>query len=80
MVGGCIKVSKISKVDEINIASSINDKNIEYYVYGLLSKMTQWETAIINSRRIESNIFFTILVYDNQIIIPIDYIFHNKGT
>ncbi|PVD50581.1 hypothetical protein DC498_19335 [Terrimonas sp.] len=73
-----IKVSKKNKIDEINIASSINDKNIENYIYNLLSKMTQWKTAVINSNKIESNIFFTILVDSNQIIIPVDYLFRNK--
>ena len=75
-----IKISKKNKIDEINIASSINDKNIENYIYGLLSKMTHWETAVINSIKIESNIFFTILIDNNQIIIPTYYVFSNKGN
>jgi len=74
-----IKINKKNKIDAINIASSINDKKIEDYIYGLLSKMTQWGTAVINSSRIESNIFFTILVDNNQIIIPTDYVFRNRG-
>ena len=74
-----IKINKKNKIDAINIASSINDKNIENYIYGLLSKMTQWETAVINSSKIESNIFFTVLVDNNRIIIPIDYVFRNRG-
>ena len=37
-----IKISKKDKIDEINVASSINDKNIESYIYGLISKMTLW--------------------------------------
>ncbi len=75
-----IKVSKKNEIEEINIASSINDRSIESHIYGLLSKMTQWETASINSGKIESNIFFTILIVSSQIIIPTDYVFRNRGN
>jgi len=73
-----VKVSKKDKIAEINVSSSINDNNIENYVYSLLSKMTEWQTAVVDSRKVESNIFFTILIYSNQFIIPTDYLFHSK--
>lgn len=75
-----ISISKKNKIDEINVASSINDKSLEMYIYGLLMKMTSWQTAVVNSSKIKSDIFFTILVDDNQIIIPTDYIFQNGGS
>ena len=70
-----IKISKNNKIAEINTASSINDTIIENYIYDLLLKMRRWEAAVINSKRVESSIFFTILVDNGQIIIPADYVF-----
>lgn len=75
-----ISISKKNKIEEVNVASSVNDMNLEKYVYDLLTKMTQWETAVINSTKIQSDIFFTILVDNNQIIIPTDYVFQNSGN
>ena len=40
--------------------------------------MTNWETGTIRSKPVESNIFFTILIDNSQIIIPIDYLYGNR--
>jgi hypothetical protein len=72
-----IKVNKKNKVTEINIASSINDNNLENFVHSSLSNMKKWKTAIVNKNKTESNIFFSILVDNNQIIIPANYVFQN---
>jgi antitoxin component YwqK of YwqJK toxin-antitoxin module len=75
-----ISINKKNKIKQVNVASSINDESLEKYVYDLLTKMTRWQTAVLNSRKTESNIFFTVLVDNNQIIIPTDYIFNNRGN
>ena len=72
-----ITVSKKSKISEINVASSINDIDLEDYIYSTLSKMTDWQTAKVNFTKTESHIYFSILVSTNQLIIPTDYIFKN---
>lgn len=72
-----ISINKKNKLSEINVASSINDIDLENYVYSVLSKMVDWQTAKINSSRTESNIYFSILISSNQIIIPTDYIQKN---
>lgn len=69
-----ITVSRKNKLKAVSVASSVNDIKLEKFVYQLVSQMTNWQTAVINSGKIESNIFFTILVDNNQIIIPADYI------
>lgn len=73
-----IKLSMKSAIDEINVASSINDEEMENYVYDKLSGMTHWETGTRNSKKIQSDIFFTILVFNNQIVIPTYYFFTHR--
>lgn len=72
-----IKINKDDLVQEINVASSINDTEFENRIYSLLKKMTNWKTASINSKPIDSYIYFSILVDNNQIIILPDYVFNN---
>jgi antitoxin component YwqK of YwqJK toxin-antitoxin module len=74
-----IKINKNSELETINVASSINDTSIENYAYNLLSKMTKWKTAVVDSRKTESDIFFTVLVEGNQVIIPTDYFYHHRN-
>ena len=69
-----ISISKKSTVESINVASSINDQKLENFVSGLIAQMTDWQTVVHNSKNIETNLFFTILVDNNQIIIPAEYI------
>jgi antitoxin component YwqK of YwqJK toxin-antitoxin module len=73
-----MKINKKNKLEEINVASSINDKKIESYVYNLISKMTHWKTAAVNSLKIEFDFFFSILVDNNQIILLTDYAYRNR--
>jgi len=73
-----ITISKKSRISEINVASSIDDTNLENYIYSTLSKMTDWQTAKINSIKTETNIYFSILISNNQVIIPTDYIFKKE--
>lgn len=73
-----ISISRKNKIKVVNIASSINDTKLEEYIYNLLIKMTRWQTTIINQQKKDSDIFFTILVDNNQIIIPADYVYRDK--
>lgn len=73
-----IKIKKNNKPSEVDVSSSIDDVIIENYIYNGLLKMTDWKTAIINSNKVEANIFFSILIDKNQIIIPTDYLYRNR--
>jgi antitoxin component YwqK of YwqJK toxin-antitoxin module len=68
-----LTISKKNKLSQINVASSIDEKELEQYVFNTISKMTEWETARVNSSKIESTIFFSILVTEGQVIIPAQY-------
>lgn len=72
-----IKIDKKNQLSDINVASSIDDNVLEKRIYDVLQKMNDWKTAVVNSKKTESNIFFTILIYESQIIIPVDYILKN---
>ena len=73
-----IKIDKDNLVQELNLASSINDTDLENRIYTIMKKMKSWKTALINSKPIDSNIYFSILVDNNQIIILPDYIHNNR--
>jgi antitoxin component YwqK of YwqJK toxin-antitoxin module len=73
-----LKIDRSNQVQEINLASSINDTELENKIYAILKKMKKWQAALINSKPIDSNIYFSILVDNNQIIILPDYIHKNS--
>jgi len=73
-----VSISNMSKIKSINVASSINDQKLEYFVLQLLAKMTDWRAMVNNSKKVDSDLFFTILVNDNQMIIPADYIHSHR--
>jgi antitoxin component YwqK of YwqJK toxin-antitoxin module len=75
-----ISINKKNKIEEINVASSINDTNLENQIYKFLMQMTHWQTAVVNSSKVKSDIFFSILAYNNQIVISTDYIYHQIGN
>lgn len=72
-----ITINNKNKVAELNVASSINDTLLEKHIYDIVIKMGRWQSASINSKKISSDIFFSIIVNDNQIIIPADYLYKN---
>ena len=72
-----IKIDKGNNVNEINLTSSINDTDLEDSIYSIIKKKKNWKTALINAKPVESNIYFSILVDNNQIIILPDYIHNN---
>ncbi len=73
-----IKIDKSNLIQEINLASSINDTDLENTIYYTIKKMKSWKAALINAKPIDSNIYFSILVDNNQIIIIPDYIHNNR--
>ncbi|MEO7989792.1 MAG: hypothetical protein ABI663_09640 [Chryseolinea sp.] len=73
-----MQINEEGEISELRISSSINDLNIENYVYSQISKMKEWEAAKINFKKIRYDIFFTILVSDGNILIPTDYIYHSR--
>ena len=73
-----LMINRNNEVQEINLASSINDTELENKIYTILKKMKSWQAALINSKPIDSHIYFSILVDNNQIIIIPDYIHKNR--
>lgn len=73
-----IKISEDNRMQEINIASSINDTALENKVYTIIQKMQSWKAAMINAKPVESNFFFSILVDNNRIIVLPDYIYKHR--
>ncbi len=73
-----IKISKKNKLSEVNVSSSIDDGSIENYVYNTILKMKDWKTDVINLKKVESNIFFPILIDKGQMLIPAYYIHNNR--
>jgi antitoxin component YwqK of YwqJK toxin-antitoxin module len=68
-----IQINENNTISELNVASSIDDSKLEDYISSVISKMREWKSAIINSEPATSDIFFTIFVYNDQIIIPTEY-------
>jgi len=68
-----IKIGKNGSVKEINIASSIDDTGLENWIYAIIKKMDAWKAAIIDSKPVESSIYFSILADGNRLIILPDY-------
>ncbi len=72
-----LKITKDSELKTINIKSSIDDHNIESVVYDILESMKDFTAAKANGDFVDFDLFFTILIRNNQIIIPIEYIYRN---
>jgi len=73
-----IKINKKSIAEKINIRSSINDNYIENKVYDLLSTMNDWKTMYVANEPVDTDLFFSVLVRNNQVIIPKEYLYRNK--
>lgn len=73
-----ININKDNLVQEVNVASSIDDTDLENRIYTIIKKMKNWKAALINAKPISSNVYFSILVDDNQIIVLPDYVHNNR--
>ncbi|HCT30835.1 MAG TPA: hypothetical protein DIW31_08890 [Bacteroidales bacterium] len=65
-----LSVNKKTKLTSVDIKSSINDTSIENKIYEIIFSMKQSIFLNENSKQFNSNLFFTILFRDNQVIIP----------
>jgi antitoxin component YwqK of YwqJK toxin-antitoxin module len=73
-----IQINETDNMSNVNISSSIDDGIIENFILKQISEMKEWESAKINLKKVSYSIFFTILVRDNSMLIPTDYIYHNR--
>lgn len=65
-----IKIKKYDEVENINIKSSIDDKEMELKLLNTLSSMTSFYSSRINKEKVDIDLFFTILIKDGFIVIP----------
>lgn len=68
-------INKINKLNEINVKSSINDELMESQVFKILDSMTDFQSLKMGGKNVDSNLFFTILIRDNRVVIPSDVIY-----
>ena len=69
-----IGLDKKNQVKNINVASSINDLELEQFTRKILSKMTNLKSSTFGNVKSGADLFFSVLVDNNQIIIPADYL------
>lgn len=74
-----IKIGKENLLKSVQVASSINDTELEKRFYNIIRKMTNWATATINSKPVESDIYFSVFVVNNEITI-LAYYRHQKSS
>lgn len=55
---------------DVNVYSSINDYRFEKDLFNLMITMDKWESAQVFWRKINTNLFFTILITEGRILIP----------
>ncbi len=75
-----LEVSRENLVDRVNIKSSINDIRTENAVYELIKSNNDFSAAKMNGEAIDFDLFFTVLIRNDQIIIPAEYIYRNRST
>jgi len=59
-----------NQIFDVNVYSSKNDFRFEKDLFNMMIDMKEWESAQIFWRKINTNLFFTILVTEGRIIIP----------
>ncbi len=73
-----IRLGSNDAIEKIDIASSVDDTLVENFIYNILSDMKEWETMRISYKKVPADLFFSILVSDNKIIIPTHYIYQSQ--
>jgi hypothetical protein len=73
-----IKINNSNELIEVNVKSSINDALIEKKIGSILESMNGFKSAKMEGKPIDFDLFFTIMIRDNQFIIPTDYLYHNR--
>ena len=74
-----MKIGKDDAMSNLNVASSINDTSFENDIYSVIQNMLKWKSARINNKLIECDIYFSILVDNNNVIILPDYVYNSAG-
>ncbi|MBI9038411.1 MAG: hypothetical protein JEY97_09785 [Bacteroidales bacterium] len=73
-----LRISQENNLEEINVKSSVNDSEMEVKAYEIFNTMKEWKAAQVNDKEIDFDLLFTVLIRDNQIIIPTDYLYRNR--
>lgn len=55
---------------DVNVYSSKNDYRLEKDLFNIIIGMNEWESAQIFWQKINTNLFFTILITEGRVIIP----------
>ncbi len=67
-----LQINEHSKLVNTIIFSSLNDTDLENKIGQIIhKKFSSWRTAKINNKKIESNLFFTVIVAENDVLIPV---------
>jgi hypothetical protein len=67
-----LQISEKNKLVKELVFSSINDQNLEKSIGDLLiKKYSSWKSMNQNDKKVASNLFFTILITSNHVIIPV---------
>ncbi|MCD2422336.1 hypothetical protein LQ567_06145 [Niabella pedocola] len=69
-----LKIGTRRDLLSLNVASSINDKILEKYIYTAIMNIRKWKPSFIKDKKIEADFFFSVLVDNNKILIPEDVI------
>lgn len=59
---------------DVNVYSSKNDYRLEKDLFNIMITMDAWESAQVFWRKINTNLFFTILITDGRVLIPAELI------
>lgn len=65
-----IGVDYNDEIFDVNVFSSINDWNFEKDLFNLIIDMKDWECSQIFWRKINTDLFFTVLITEGRILIP----------
>lgn len=66
-----LQINEKNKLEKELVYSSINDQNLEKFIGNLLiKKYGSWKSMTLNDKKVASNLFFTILIKSNHVIIP----------
>lgn len=63
-------INKNNELHIVHVKSSIDDEFIEANIYKILDSMTDFEALKMGGKNVDSDLFFTILIRDNKVIIP----------
>ncbi|RZJ99527.1 MAG: hypothetical protein EOO46_22530, partial [Flavobacterium sp.] len=69
-----VKIGKDDKLENVNVASTINATLLESFIQTALLKKTKWKTLQLNGKKEETYLFFSILVDSGKLIIPAEYL------